>query len=195
MARIQSRRRPRKLKTIIMLFVDGEVEIEYFKHININDKNNIRFVIKKGNELDFIKNMYDEVVHMVILDIDATSRTNDPKNRYLNLEKLVKDKTVKHNVFFNNYSFETFLLLHVIKKVKPIYKGKDYDSLMKKHFNIDNGWYKNKNNNNMNKIFSLINDESVKFAIENCEKISHRAFDNPSTNMHLFFERMLEIDD
>jgi hypothetical protein len=53
MERILTRRKPRKLKNHFVLFVDGEVECEYLKHININQRENVKFDIKLGDENNF----------------------------------------------------------------------------------------------------------------------------------------------
>jgi len=188
MGRIQSRKKERRLKNEIILYVDGEVEIAYFKHININQIENVRFTIKKGDEIDFLKNIEDEIPRMIILDIDAITRNNDPKKRYSNIRKVLEYGKTKHNVFFNNYAFETFLLLHVTDHIEPIYHAKSYDKLIKKHFGLADNWSRHKNSSNQKLIFNKINQASLNNAIENTRKINIDVFKNPSSNMCDFFD-------
>lgn len=189
MDRKQTRKLTKRLVNYHNLYVDGTVELEYFKHININNDSSIKLNIKIGNELDFIRNCADEIPTMVILDIDATTKKNDPKKRYLNLKKIIEGPK-KKNVFFNNFSFETFLLLHVMSFSKPIYKKEEYDILMKNYFGIKDSWSVKKNEYNRRKVFSKINEETRKIAISKMKHMSKKPFRNPSSNMDKFFEEI-----
>lgn len=190
MARIRSRKRPRRLKNQVILFVDGEVEIEYLKHIEINRYDNVRFNVKKGNENDFINILHDEIPKMLILDIDAVTKRNDPKKRYNNIKYITKDKDIKKDVFFNNYSFETFLLLHVKDFTKRILKIDEYNKDMKAEFDIKDSWSNKKNKSNIQKVFLRIDQKSLKTALLRAKKLSSTFHKNPSSNMDKFFKRV-----
>lgn len=194
MGRLESRKKQRRLKNEIILYVDGEVEIAYFKHININQIDNVRFSIKKGDEIEFLKNIDDEIPRMIILDIDAITKDNDPKKRYLNIDKILKDHRTNKNVFYNNYSFETFLLLHITDRIEPIYHAKAYDKLMTKYFKLKDKWSRHKDASNLKLIFSMIDQDSLNNAIERTKQFNKDAFLNPSSNMCDFFERIKYLD-
>jgi len=132
MARKKFKRKKKRLKNNVILYVDGGVEKDYFNHLNINSKDNVYFNIKIGDERDYIRNQDDEEPHLLIVDVDATEKKVDPKKRYSDLKSLKNDD----NVFFNNYAFETFLLQHVKPFNRPIMKSKEYDNDMNECFGL-----------------------------------------------------------
>ncbi len=190
MGKLKSRKMKRKLRNKVVLYVDGDVEIDYFRHIGICENSSLKLDIKKGDENKFFKEIYDEIPHMIILDIDAVTVGQDPKKRYENIKSLVEDHKTKDMTFFNNYSFETFLLNHVCKFTKPIYNSQDYDKHMRKHFDLKDSWSNKKNQASRNKMLSKIDEEALGNAKIRSKNLSNNCFRNPSSNMDSFFEKI-----
>lgn len=191
MGRINHRRKQRKLKNNIILFVDGHVEKRYFNHININRYKSIKFKIKIGDELDYIRNYKDEVGIMVILDIDGITERNDPKKRFNNISKIINHD----NVFYNNFSFEGFLLHHVCDFNAKILSSNEYDQHMRDEFGVIDSWSRNKNINNSDKILNKVTKETMEAAIIRSKSLNNHFYTNPSSNMNKLFDRLevLEI--
>ncbi|HEY8364334.1 MAG TPA: RloB domain-containing protein [Haloplasmataceae bacterium] len=85
--------------------------------------------------------------------------------------------------FFNNFSFETWLLNHKSFFTSKILDKKDYDMFMYKIFKVQN-WSSKKNLTQRKKIMNKIGLYDIQTALKNIEKISHEPFDNPSSNMN-----------
>lgn len=170
--------------------VDGEVEKAYFEHIQINQKEHVRFTIRIGNEEEFLKIVDDEIPVIVILDIDGTTSKNNPKKRYHKILSLTANEKTKDQVFFNNYAFETFLLLHVTDFSRPVAYSTEYDGMMKQHFQLGESWTDHKHQQNIEKVLKKINKETLKKALERARLICEDCFKNPSSNMNRFFEKV-----
>jgi hypothetical protein len=65
---------------------------------------------------------------------------------------------------------------------------------MKKCFSLKNSWSNNKNSDNISLVLSKISIVDRNTAIKNMKAISHNPFDNPSTNMDLFFTKIESLD-
>lgn len=191
--RLERRGRPqREIKPRVIIIGDGETEedyinrlkkIDYFKNVNLKfekgDEDN--FEIKLKEHLDNIENVF------LILDIDNV-KSGD---RYQKLANLINN--TNYNIFYNNRSFETWLLNHKINFSSSIIYSRDYNKHIKTHFAVES-WATNKNKNNREKIMNQIDVEEVDLAKENIRNISSKSWnENPSSNMDKFIEKIETI--
>lgn len=177
--------------------MDGVVEQDYFKAIDINSRVcHLRIRVKKGDENSFDQRKHDEIPVWVILDVDAltSSDTRFKKMQRIKRESSKQEKAgnfsgVPNLVFHNNFSFETFLLLHVTDFQTPVTDKYEYDPFMREHFGIANSWADNKNPNNRKKVCAKIDDASLRTAKRRARKMSSSIQKNPSTTMDSFFSK------
>ncbi len=181
------KRTNRRIKTPVKIYVEGQTEISYFKHLNdLEYFTNLAIKTVKG---PFEKFIYDtNELKYIIVDID----NKQPKQRKESdkLTQITKDE----RVFFNNYSFETWLLLHKNKNVKKVLKHHSYDLEMKRTYNVIS-WSENKSKKQLNKINKQISKKDIKAAINNSKVIeNHIPFTNPSSNMKKLFDELSRLN-
>lgn len=181
----------RQIKTRVFVVAEGMTEEEYLKRLNnlgIFPKHS--FVFKKGKEDNYLllKKQNLENQHFYLwLDMDNLSPNS--KDRGQKINKLYQNKAYRPYIFFNNPSFETFLLNHFINLTKPITTKKEYDELFKKHLGIES-WSNNKTKKNICKVMGKISKERFEKGLVNVRSIyKENPFVNPNSNMHLMFEK------
>ncbi len=193
---MSSKRKQRTKKEPIIIIVDGDTEVAYFRRLNelkIFPKLNFKPTI--GTELDasyIFKENLDIQHKFVILDID-NCRMLDNNNREEKIRKIINDKEFQNKIFYNNYAFETFLLNHIRFFPNKIIKKKEYDKYMKKHFNVEN--WSSRGSTQISKITEKITLESFEVMLENIPKIYNEdCFYNPNSNLHKLFEILKQIN-
>lgn len=196
MARRKLRHKTNKrlVREPVIILGDGETEESYFKHLhslNIFPKLHIKF--EQGDENNFeikLKEHADNDHILLILDIDNTSST-DP--RYSAIDRLASKKSYKKQVYFNNYSFETWLINHINYFATPIDRPQSYDGHILNAFGV-RSWYNNKNNRNRTTIMNAINTTNLLTAEQNIARMNQKeAFNNPSSNMDELIDYLRKI--
>lgn len=182
-------------KTAVVVIVDGKTEIEYFVKLEqLSIFPNLRFKPVIGDDSsyeDIFKENYDIAHKYLILDIDHSHIHN--QKRADRIRSILNKNETKEIVHFNNYSFETFLLNHIVSFGSPITEKKQYDKHMKKHFGV-NSWSSNKDSHNTSIVIAQITDESFKEMMRNIVTIyKEQCFENPNSSMHLLFEKLEKI--
>jgi hypothetical protein len=155
--------------------------------------NNVTLKYEKGNEFNFetkIKEHTNNKNVIVIIDVDHAESNS---TKYNEIKRLVETKKYKGQVFFNNYSFELWLLNHMNHFSTPVTDKIQYDRSMNDVFGIDS-WSRNKNERNRNQVMSLIDVDSIREAIENIKRLDKKTpFENPSSNMDECIKRIKKI--
>lgn len=191
--RITSRKHDNlQIKPLVIVIGEGNTEEGYVnkvKTFSLFEKIRIKFIV--GNEQNFetILQEHLDIIDdiLVILDLDNIQKGTKRYDKILAL--LLK---YPYQVFYNNYSFEAWLLNHVDVFAKPINAASEYDPFFKFHFSIDT-WHKYKNEQNLNKVLAVVDETSTKNAIKNISVISKKDWDNnPSSNMDKFIETIVE---
>ena len=182
------------LSTRVLLVVDGKTEVCYFSHLNkLGIFQDLNFKTIKGDENDFqtiFKENHDLKHKYLILDIDNCPISNQKRGK--KLETLFKEKYEKKVIYFNNYSFETFLLNHLQSFSKPIIHKHEYDIEMKRVFGVDS-WSRSKNEENLCSVLNQIDTLQFNQMLVNIKKIyDPNPFKNPNSSMHLLFEKLTE---
>lgn len=184
----------RQIKNTVVVIGDGETEEAYFDRLTeLNAFPNLNFKFVKGNEHNYStrKKEYADNPHvLLILDID---NTNPGTSKYGKIESLVKSKTTKKYVFFNNYSFEHWLLNHKMYFTKPITDKGQYDLHMKNIFSVES-WSNNKDETNRTKIMKQLEFDDLINAKNSITKHAKKEFHlNPSSNMDEFVAYLQDI--
>ncbi|MBU1142307.1 MAG: RloB family protein [Firmicutes bacterium] len=182
-------------KTAIVVIVDGNTEKKYFEKINeLGIFPNLRFKPIQGDDCSYeniFKENHDISYKFLVLDIDHCIESNT--KRSIRIKTILSKKETKDIAYFNNYSFETFLLSHLVAFGCPITEKKQYDAHMKNHFCVS-GWSKYKNERNTSLVIAKITEESFKNMMVNIARIyKENCFENPNSNMHLMFEKLEKI--
>jgi len=182
-------------RTTVLLVVDGNVEISYFNKLNrLGIFPKLRLKPINGNENTYkiiFKENLDLQHKYLILDIDNSDKNN--ATRAEKIRSITTHRNYKDIVFFNNYSFETFILNHLNLFARPITEKTQYDDEMSKKFGICK-WSKYKDQENTDKIIKLIDENSYQVMLNNITYIfKDDCFANPSSNMHLLFEKLERI--
>ena len=155
---------------------------------------NLKFKPVKGNDISYyntFKENYDLTHKYLILDIDCSNNNN--QKRAERIRTILQSKDMKDLVYFNNYSFETFLLCHMTSFTTPIVKKEEYDPFMEKHFKVVS-WGNNKDKRNIGIVVKEITEETFEKMILNVKKIYEKdCFKTPNSNMHKFFEKIKKI--
>lgn len=184
--RLVSPKKKRRTKPFFIVLGEGPTEEAYIKKIkNFSTFANINLKFYTGDEESFAirlqENFEIKSKVLLILDIDHLQPSD---TRYKKIERLI----TKYNaqVFYNNYSFETWLLNHAISFSKPILKSDQYDSYFESSFDVKS-WHRRKNERNITKVMNQIDETSMNTALNNIKLISGNKWDNnPSSNMDLF---------
>lgn len=165
-------------------YTDRLNQLNYFENVNLK--------FEKGDESNFHIKLKEHLENkhnvFLILDIDNVR----DGGRYDKIARLIDN--VEYNVFYNNYSFETWLLNHKINFASPIIVSSHYNTYFKKHFDVES-WSDNKNKNNREKVMNQIDKEAINLAIVNIANIKEKKWDeNPSSNMEEFINKIKNIN-
>jgi len=192
--RINAKKRSNISKKIIYILGDGQTEETYINRINdLGIFSEIRLRYVNGDELNFETFLKEHLEQnsFLILDID----NEQPLGSSCRYEKI---KTIKEKftdiVYYNNYSFETWLINHKAYFCKAFINKKQYNFYIKKIFGISH-WSEDKSEQNRNTMMSQIDSIDVEFAKQNSKRIFDESnlFANPNSNMHLMFEKLEKI--
>lgn len=191
---IQTKKRNRYIRPTVIVLGDGETEASYIDKLKkIDFFKNVYLKYEKGNEFNFetkIKEHANNKHVIVIIDVDNSEPNSTKYNR---IKKLTEKKQYKNQVFFNNYSFELWLLNHIDYFSKPIIKKTEYDKSMKDIFGIKT-WSKYKHQKNREQILALIDKDSIQVAVNNIQKLNKKNyFQNPSSNMDEWVNKIKNI--
>lgn len=183
------------LKQTVLVIVDGKTEEMYFDKLNkLGLFPNIRFKTVMGDDSNFeiiFRENLELKEKFIILDIDHCNH-HIPK-RMERIRWLRSKKFLREIIFYNNYSFETFLLNHKIKFAAPITDSIQYDIHMNTQFSVQN-WHNNKTEHALKQVMNDITDDSHQLMLINILEIHKEdCFENPSSNMSRFFERIKTI--
>lgn len=190
--RKRSRKQTFQVKHRVYIVGDGDTEKDYFKRIaELNIFPNIVFETKKGNELNFeifLQEHFDQDVFL-ILDIDNKNKPISSKCRHTKIRNLWEKYEAENIIFFNNYSFELWLINHKKQFNKAVLSRSGYNKPIQDCFGVRE-WPENRTQKNRKKIMSAIDQEAVNKAINNIKLVeSSTPFKNPSSNM----EKLMEI--
>lgn len=189
-SKLYSNKRKHIAKPLVIILGEGKTEedyirrlkkIKYFKNVNIKFEqgDELNFEIKLKEHLENKKNVF------VILDVDNESKNT---KRYDKIKYLLNK--YKGQVFYNNYSFETWLLNHKEVFSKPITNKNQYDNDILNLFGVSS-WSNYKNTQNRSTIMNQIDAINIDAAKTNITNISGNNWDNnPSSNMDLFIDEV-----
>jgi len=191
---LQTKKTNRYVRPTVIVLGDGKTEKSYINKLKELDLfNNVHLKYEEGSELNFetkIKEHANNKNVIVIIDVD-NAESNSIK--YNAIKKLVDTKKYKGQIFFNNYSFELWLLNHIDYFSKPVTDKTQYDKEINDIFGIES-WSKYKNERNRNQIMKLINHESIQTAVVNIKLLNKKKpFKNPSSNMDEWFNKIKKI--
>jgi hypothetical protein len=191
---LQTKKTNRYVRPTVIVLGDGKTEKSYINKLKELDLfNNVHLKYEEGSELNFetkIKEHANNKNVIVIIDVD-NAESNSIK--YNAIKKLVDTKKYKGQIFFNNYSFELWLLNHIDYFSKPVTDKTQYDKEINDIFGIES-WSKYKNERNRDQIMKLINHESIQTAVVNIKLLNKKKpFKNPSSNMDEWFNKIKKI--
>jgi hypothetical protein len=191
---LQTKKTNRYVRPTVIVLGDGKTEKSYINKLKELDLfNNVHLKYEEGSELNFetkIKEHANNKNVIVIIDVD-NAESNSIK--YNAIKKLVDTKKYKGQIFFNNYSFELWLLNHIDYFSKPVTDKTQYDKEINDIFGIES-WSKYKNERNRDQIMKLINHESIQTAVVNIKLLNKKKpFKNPSSNMDEWFNKIKNI--
>lgn len=204
----------------LIIFCEGNTEYNYFNYfceyirtnttdpyanielIPINTKGNARKVFKYANDfLDIEGNSqkYSNFEKHLVFDCDAPKDIQDVIND-------MKSSLNNYHLDYTYYAFETWLVMHYYDLTpKSKYKNKKLRSLMKDILDtVDYTSTEKADEATIKKILASDGNEKVKKAIENAKTLAkhfedegNSIFDdvkamNPSTNVHLIIERIMD---
>lgn len=184
--RLVAKKKQRITKPVFIVIGEGSTEEAYVTKIKqFSDFNHINIKFLIGDEESFETQLLEhfEIKSKVflILDIDHLQRRDA---RYKKIARLITK--YKAQVFYNNYSFETWLLNHVTSFSRPILQADEYDPYFEKHFDVKS-WHRHKNARNLIKVMHKIDETTLNNAVNNIKLISSNNWDiNPSSNMDVF---------
>lgn len=190
---------PSKFRKSYVCYYDGQQEKMYFEHFAKLIKENF-----SNSTVDF-----EEVKKLKVL---SKLSTNIPKIAVFDYDNKPKEfeckvKTNGVEPIYTSLNFDLWLLLHKKKFSKSILNNDDYQAEIRKEFGLgdtDNI----KKYENIKKILNQINLEDIERAIKNANEIMNAKleddkikiikgkkpfyyYDNPSMNIHNFFEKLL----
>jgi len=191
---LQTKRTNRYVRPTVIVLGDGETEKSYINKLKELDFfSNVHLKYEKGNEFNFetkIKEHANNKSVIVIIDVD-NAETSSAK--YNAIKRLLETKKYKGQIFFNNYSFELWLLNHIENFSKPVTDKTQYDKEMNDIFGIES-WSKYKNERNRYQIMRMIDHDSIQEAILNIKRLNKKKpFKNPSSNMDEWVTKIKKI--
>lgn len=188
--RLVAKKKKRITKPLFIVLGEGQTEEAYITKIKqFADFNhiNIKFLIgdEESFETQLLEHFEIKSKVLLILDIDHLQSSD---TRYKKIDRLIKK--YKAQVFYNNYSFETWLLNHVTSFSRPILKSDEYDIHFENHFDVKS-WHRRKSVRNIIKVMHKIDGTALDIALSNIKLISGNNWDNnPSCNMDLFIAKL-----
>jgi hypothetical protein len=166
-------------------YIDRLKELDYFSNVHLK--------FETGNEENFETKLKEHTNNphvLVIIDVDNVQSGN---KRFEEIKRLSSTKAYIKNIYFNNYSFETWLLNHKMYYARPITNPIHYNSDMFTCFNVES-WYTNKSIQNRQKIVALISMSEINLATQNIKSMNQKSpFNNPSSNMDKWVEHIKTI--
>ncbi len=191
---IQTRKTKRYVRPTVIVLGDGETEKSYIKRLKqLEFFENIKLKYEKGNEFNFETKLKEHANNqnvIVIIDVDNAESNS---SKYNAIKKLVDTKKYKGQIFFNNYSFELWLLNHIDYFSTPITDKTQYDKGMSDIFRIES-WSRCKNERNRIQVMDLIDGDSIEKAVSNIKLLKKKIFtENPSSNMDECINRIKKI--
>jgi len=191
---LQTKRTNRYVRPTVIVLGDGETEKSYINKLKELDFfSNVHLKYEKGNEFNFetkIKEHANNKSVIVIIDVD-NAETSSAK--YNAIKRLLETKKYKGQIFFNNYSFELWLLNHIDYFSKPVTDKTQYDKEMDDIFGVES-WSKYKNERNRSQIMKMIDNDSIKAASANIKLLNKKKpFKNPSSNMDEWVNKIKKI--
>jgi hypothetical protein len=191
---LQTKRTNRYVRPTVIVLGDGETEKSYINKLKELDFfNSVHLKYEKGNEFNFetkIKEHANNKNVIVIIDVD-NAESNSTK--YNVIKRLLETKKYKGQIFFNNYSFELWLLNHVDYFSKPVTDKTQYDKEINDIFGIES-WSKFKNERNRDQIMRMINHDSIREAATKIKRLNKKKpFKNPSSNMDEWVNKIKKI--
>ena len=184
----------RLIKTTVVVLGDGETEESYLNRVNeLNAFPSLNLKFVKGNENNYKTKQKEHAENPHVLLIIDVDNTQSGSTKYGLIQSATTSKTTSKNVFFNNYSFELWLLNHKVYFSKPITDKTQYDPQMKSTFLVDS-WSNNKDQTNRLKIMSSIEVTDIFTAQGNVTRLGSKQFNmNPSSNLDDFIKYLLNI--
>ena len=191
---LQTKRTNRYVRPTVIVLGDGETEKSYINKLKELDFfSNVHLKYEKGNEFNSetkIKEHANNKSVIVIIDVD-NAETSSAK--YNAIKRLLETKKYKGQIFFNNYSFELWLLNHIDYFSKPVTDKTQYDKEMDDIFGVES-WSKYKNERNRSQIMKMIDNDSIKAASANIKLLNKKKpFKNPSSNMDEWVNKIKKI--
>lgn len=191
---------PSKFRKSYVCYYDGQQEEMYFEHfVKLIKENfsNSTVEFEKVNKLKVLSKSSTNIPKIAVFDYD---------NKLKEFEDKVKTKGVEP--IYTSLNFDLWLLLHKKKFSKSIVNNDGYQVEIRKVFGLgdtDNI----KKYENIKKILTQIELEDIERAIKNANEIMDAKiendkikimkgkktffyYDNPSMNIHKFFEKLLE---
>lgn len=181
---IPKTRYPRYARPTVIVLGDGLTEKAYIDRLKELDYfSNVHLKFEIGNEENFETKLKEHVNNphvLVILDVD---NVQSGTKRFEEIHRLSSTKAYLNKIYFNNYSFETWLLNHKIYYARPITNPSHYNSDILTYFNVES-WYTSKNLQNRQIIISSISVNDIDSASKNINSMNQKSpFNNPSSNM------------
>ncbi len=192
--RLSKRRRPEyEIKPTVIVIADGNTEKDYIDRLKkLNYFENVNLKFERGDESNFYTKLKEHLENkdnvFLILDIDNVR----DGGRYDKIARLIEN--VEYNIFYNNYSFETWLLNHKVNFATPIIDSSHYNIHFKNHSDVES-WSDNKNKNNREKVMNQIDEAAINLAIVNITNLKDKRWhENPSSNMDEFISKIKVIN-
>lgn len=181
------------IKPTVIILGEGVTEKDYIDLLKeLNYFNNVHLKYERGDEENFETKLkeHSNPNVLVVLDID---NVQSGTSKFNTIQRLVTTKKFKNKVFFNNYSFEIWLLNHLVYFTSPIVAKKEYDSSMKSQFGVKH-WSSNKGSSNRKSVMNQINKKGVNAAKKNIGILNNKnPFHNPSSNMDDLITKIASI--
>lgn len=179
----------RQSRTKIVVVGEGKTErdyIERLRQLDVFPRINFKFVEGKMDKFQTVKQENLGVEVQLLVDIDNCVRHDV---HYQEIHRMLTHPSTKHITFYNNYSFETWLLNHSCDFHKPMTQSRQYNPWMKASFGVD-AWSSNKTDHNRDHVMKQITASSVEKAAERVRSMHHSIDSNPTSNMDQWVQRL-----
>ena len=192
---------PPKFKQDYVCYYDGQQEKSYFEHFAKLIKKNYTNASIKFNRVENFKTLTKSstaLPRVAVFDYD---------NDKIEFENKARSRDIKS--LYTNLNFDLWILLHKKKYNKVVVNNDDYVDEVRKAYGLDDT-ADIKKKSVIEIILNQIEIEDIKYAIQNAKKIMQSKieadkkiinrnfyyYDNPSMNIHEFFEKILnEIEE
>jgi hypothetical protein len=184
----------RYVRPMVIVLGDGPTEQAYIDRLKELDYfSNVHLKFEKGNEENFETKLKEHTNNphvLVIMDVDNVQSGID---RFEEIYRLTNTKAYKKQIYFNNYSFETWLLNHKTYFARPITVQDQYNPDMLNQYGVES-WYANKNAQNRKIVVDSISISDINTAIQNVVNMNQKnPFNNPSSNMDEWVDHIKSI--